>query len=79
MDKQGKVSDQTVKDAIKATMQGMVNWLASDSVIIQDKRTGELLPNAEIESRDRISPLKDFIIPELEKYGIIYSTNEDQP
>lgn len=71
-----EITEQTLKDAIRATMQGMINWLQSDEVIIQDKTTKELLPNAEIESLDRRSPLDDFITPELLKYGIVYKTEK---
>jgi len=71
-----EITDQTVKDAIHATMQGMIKWIASDYVIIQDKRTKEILHNAEIESINGIGPMDGFIIPELLKHGIIYNTEK---
>lgn len=71
-----EITEQTLKEAIQATMQGMIKWIGSDNVIIQDKRTKELLPNAEIESINGVGPLDGFIIPELLKHGIIYKTDK---
>ncbi len=67
---------QRVKDAVKATMQGMWNWVASDDVFIQDKVTKVRIEYAEIESTG-VSPLAKYINPELEKFGMRYENITD--
>lgn len=72
-----KYTEQHLKDAITATMKGMVKWIESDKVICQDKTTKIKIPNSEIEATEKYSILNMFILPELNKVGIEYIVNNE--
>ncbi len=69
------ITEQNLKDAVNATIQGMVNWIKSDETIIQDKTTKQRIDNAELENYSGKSIMDHFIAPELAKKGIIYNSN----
>lgn len=60
-----KITEQNLKDAINATIRGMIKWIESEDTIIQDKTTKQKIENAEIENYSRKSIMDNFIAPEL--------------
>lgn len=72
-----EITNQNLKDAVAATIKGMINWIKSDNVVCQDKTTRLPIPNSEIESINSESIMDNFIVPELLKVGIIYTTEEE--
>lgn len=70
-----EVSD-LLKEAVEATFRGMVNWLESDDVYIQNEITTEIADDEYVISATEM-PFDKYIIPSLLEKGIVYNYSEN--
>ena len=65
---------ELIHDVVLETAKGVRDWFEKETVIT-DNETGDLLTNATIGLKENpANPLKNYIYPRLERFGIKYNT-----